>query len=214
MQEVIIHLLIIAIDTDSKSVTFSGGKPSWDCKFFGTGVEASVADPTSTCYVSNKTTLMTLTVMTDKKSFAYILDPPISPKPDDEVLLCATECPAADGQTYDTPNGQVRARFSSLSSASSSDNASQKFHMDCCKRHGTTIIDSDVLPSLIACMTACSVILGCQSVDFHQDSGMCYFGKHSGEPTIAVAGWSSAHSLGCAGACKKGDCGCGAKSEL
>lgn len=42
---------------------------------------------------------------------------------------------------------------------------------------------------------------------------MCYFGKHSGEPTIEVAGWSSAHSLGCAGACKQGGCGCN-KSEL
>lgn len=140
---------------------------------------------------------MLLTYHSDKMGFAYAIEPPTSAKPDDQVLLCATECPMADGQTWEAPNGQ-------------------KYHMDCCKRHGITVISSDVTPSLTTCMSACSMINGCTSVDWHQDTGMCYWGKHSGEPTILVAGWASAHSLGCAGACKKqgsGGCGCG-KSEL
>lgn len=44
---------------------------------------------------------------------------------------------------------------------------------------------------------------------------MCYFGKHSGEATISVAGWGSAYSLGCAGACKAtGGCSCASQDGL
>lgn len=65
------------------------------------------------------------------------------------------------------------------------------------------------MTSLKACMAACATVTACQSVDWQQETGTCYFGKHSGEPTVSVAGWSSAHSIGCAGACKKErDCAC------
>lgn len=80
--------------------------------------------------------------------------------------------------------------------------------MDCCKRHGTITIGQDQTASLEECMKLCGLILACQSVDWQRDSGNCYFGKHSGEPTIAASGWASAHSIGCAGACKKSGGGC------
>lgn len=75
--------------------------------------------------------------------------------------------------------------------------------MDCCKRHGTIPIGDTQAGSLEECMKICGFTLACQSVDFQKDTGMCYFGKHSGAPTIAASGWASAYAIGCAGACKK-----------
>lgn len=85
--------------------------------------------------------------------------------------------------------------------------------MSCCKRHGVEAFAKEPKPSLQACMETCGLVPACQSVDWHAESGMCYYGKHSGEPAINVAGWSSAYSLGCAGACRQdgAGCGCGAK---
>ncbi|KAK8867590.1 pan domain containing protein [Apiospora arundinis] len=130
---------------------------------------------------------------------ATVEEPPTIEAADDEVVLCSTECPHAHGQTFDTPSGE-------------------RFRMSCCKRHGVKTIGQDHMPSLKACMSACGTVPACQSVDWHQATGICYFGKHSGEPNINVAGWSSAYSIGCAGACKKegGCCGSakGAHDEL
>lgn len=38
---------------------------------------------------------------------AYVIDPPTIEAEDDQVVLCATECPHAHGQTFDTPSGEV-----------------------------------------------------------------------------------------------------------
>ncbi|KAK7955878.1 uncharacterized protein PG986_005100 [Apiospora aurea] len=102
----------------------------------------------------------------------------------DEVVLCSTECPRAHGQTFESPS-------------------CERFRMSCCKRHGVQHFVKEPMPSLMACMSACGIVPACQSVDHQLSTGLCYFGKHSGEPSINVAGWSSAYSVGCAGACKK-----------
>ncbi|THV48929.1 hypothetical protein BGAL_0220g00120 [Botrytis galanthina] len=151
---------------ECKSVTFANGKPNWECKMFEAGVEALTADATN------------------KKASAVAIDPPTSAKQDDLTYLCSTECPNADGQTWDSPTGQ-------------------RFRMDCCKRHGTIPIGDTQAGSLEECMKICGFTLACQSVDFQRDTGMCYLGKHSGAPTIAASGWASAYAIGCAGACKK-----------
>ncbi|KAI1081425.1 hypothetical protein F5B20DRAFT_579289 [Whalleya microplaca] len=152
------------------SVSWEGGRPSWLCRLYSEGEEA--AGPCAN----------------HLHDMAFIMDPPTIEAADDPLILCSTECPYANGQTWDSPSGV-------------------KFHMDCCKRHGVKAFSQERLPSLKACMAACATAPACQSVDWHGETGMCYFGKHSGEPTISVSGWSSAHSLGCAGACKK-SCGC------
>ncbi|KAB8303290.1 hypothetical protein EYC80_004730 [Monilinia laxa] len=158
---------------ECQSVTFANGKPNWDCKMFGTGVEALVADATK------------------NKVSAVVIDPPTSAKADDLTFLCSTECPNADGQIWDSPTGQ-------------------RLRMHCCKRHGTITIGQTQTSSLEECMKLCGFSLACQSVDWQKDTGNCYFGKHSGEPTIAATGWASAHAIGCSGACKKDKC-CGGK---
>ncbi|ESZ93103.1 hypothetical protein SBOR_6533 [Sclerotinia borealis F-4128] len=157
---------------ECKSITFAGGKPNWECKMFDTGVESLVADATS-----------------QNKASAILIDPPTSNKVDDLTMLCSTECPNADGQTWVSDTGE-------------------QFRMDCCKRHGTITIGQTQTASLEECMKLCALALPCQSVDWQRDSGNCYFGKHSGAPTIAASGWASAHSMGCAGACKKSTGGC------
>ena len=85
--------------------------------------------------------------------------------------------------------------------------------MSCCRRHGVQAFAKEPMPSLEACMEACGLMRSCQSVDWQAASGLCYFGTHSGEPHISVAGWSAAYSLGCASACRKAgaDCGCAAE---
>ncbi|KAI9647324.1 hypothetical protein NHQ30_003709 [Ciborinia camelliae] len=77
---------------ECKSVTFNGGKPNWDCKFFETGVEALVADATK------------------NKASAIVIDPPTSQKADDLTFLCSTECPNADGQTWESETGEVSSQ--------------------------------------------------------------------------------------------------------
>ncbi|KAI1848688.1 hypothetical protein JX265_005685 [Neoarthrinium moseri] len=153
------------------SVSWEGGRPTWACRLYSEGEEA--AKP----------------CLNKLHDMAFIMEPPTIEAADDPMILCSTECPYANGQTWDSPSGV-------------------KFHMDCCKRHGVKAFAKEKLPSLKACMAACATAPACQSVDWQQDSGMCYFGKHSGEPTISVSGWSSAHAVGCAGACKKDGCGC------
>ncbi|APA06123.1 hypothetical protein sscle_01g008930 [Sclerotinia sclerotiorum 1980 UF-70] len=162
-----------ADNPECKSVTFAGGKPNWECKMFESGVETLAADATK------------------NKASAVVIDPPTSAKKDDLTYLCSTECPNADGQTWDSPTGQ-------------------KFRMSCCTRHGITPIGDTQAGSLQECMKMCSFILACTSIDFQKDTGKCYFGKHSGAPTIAASGWASAYAVGCSGACKKEGCCSGA----
>lgn len=85
-------------------------------------------------------------------------------------------------------------------------NASQVFHMDCQKRHGTAWFHKTSQNSLKDCINSCASHIGCQSVDFHQRTRQCYLGKHQGEPTVSSPGWASAHSLGCSGACDEDSC--------
>ncbi|KAK8033642.1 hypothetical protein PG991_003040 [Apiospora marii] len=162
------------------SVTWEAGWPSWQCRLFVEG-----PDKLKKCGMNIH-------------GGAYIIDPPTIGAEDDQVVLCATECPHAHGQTFDTPSGE-------------------RFRMSCCKRHGVQHFAKEHMPSLKACMSACGTVPACQSVDWQQSTGLCYFGKHSGEPSIGVAGWSAAYSVGCAGACKKeGGCcgGAGGRDEL
>ncbi|KAK8042959.1 hypothetical protein PG994_013442 [Apiospora phragmitis] len=128
---------------------------------------------------------------------AYVIDPPTIEAADDQIVLCSTECPHGHGQTFDYPSGE-------------------RFRMSCCKRHGVKHFAKEQMPSLKACMSACGTVPSRQSVDWQASTGLCYFGKHSGEPSISVAGWSSAYSLGCAGACKKegGCCDAQGRDEL
>ena len=50
-------------------------------------------------------------------------------------------------------------------------------------------------------MEACSALIPCASVDYHESSGTCYYTTHHGEPTVVTPGFSSAFSLGCTGGC-------------
>lgn len=38
---------------------------------------------------------------------AFIMDPPTIEAEDDPTILCSTECPDANGQTWDWPSGTV-----------------------------------------------------------------------------------------------------------
>ncbi|KAK8060663.1 hypothetical protein PG996_010593 [Apiospora saccharicola] len=154
------------------SVTWEAGWPSWKCRLFVEG-----PDKLKKCGMNIH-------------GGAYVIDPPTIEAADDQIVLCATGCPNAHGQTFDSPSGE-------------------RFRMSCCKRHGVQHFAKEHMPSLKSCMSACGTVPSCQSVDYQQSTGLCYFGKHSGEPSISVAGWSSAYSVGCAGACKKegGCCG-------
>lgn len=87
--------------------------------------------------------------------------------------------------------------------------------MHCCKRHGVEVFLQEPAASFKECMALCGSVPACQSVDYHQDTGKCSLGKHSGAPSILVAGWASAHAIGCAGACKaKSCCGCSGDDGL
>ncbi|KAM3085243.1 hypothetical protein ACMFMG_003672 [Clarireedia jacksonii] len=72
---------------ECKSVTFS--ESNWQCNFFDTGVEAFAVDATK------------------KKASAVIINPPSYEKPDDITFLYSTECPEADRQIWESPNGVV-----------------------------------------------------------------------------------------------------------
>ena len=86
--------------------------------------------------------------------------------------------------------------------------------MDCSKRHGTKYLYTDTQATFKDCLDACSKLVPCHSVDYQWRTRTCYYSNHQGEPTIEATGFHSAHSMGCAGACKQGGCRCSAKSEL
>ncbi len=80
--------------------------------------------------------------------------------------------------------------------------------MDCCIRHGISPFHVEIADSFTACMQHCGRLAACRSVDYHEASGKCYFGGATGEPLLDAPGFASAHSLGCAGACKVKGCPC------
>lgn len=111
----------------------------------------------------------------------YLIDPPTYPVPDEISIRCSTTCPGAHGQTFDGENGM-------------------QFRMTCCKRHGVEAFEKEQMPTFQLCMQSCS-LLGpvCSSVDYNERTGMCYYGKRSGEPTVLAPGWASASAIGCKG---------------
>jgi len=119
----------------------------------------------------------------------YLIEPPTYPVPDEIGIRCSTTCPGAHGQTFDGENGIL-------------------FLMSCCKRHGVEAFAKEQMPTFQHCMQSCS-LLGpvCSSVDYNERTGMCYYGKHSGEPTVLASGWASASAIGCKGqTCLRGGC--------
>jgi hypothetical protein len=140
-------------------------------------------DPYHTCKLSEEGGFSaTVCGVEDMHSYAFVVDPPAIESPDSAGVLCSTECPFAHRQLFVSSVGE-------------------SFIMDCGKRHGTQVIYRDRQPSLKTCIEACGRLLACHSVDYDVRRQICYYGKHQGEPTIAAAGFASAHSLGCAGAC-------------
>ncbi|KAF8439583.1 hypothetical protein BGX38DRAFT_1207628 [Terfezia claveryi] len=95
------------------------------------------------------------------------------------TIKCSTTCPGAHGQTFEAHGVQ--------------------FRMSCCKRHGVVTFASEQMPSFTECMKTCAMVTSCASVDYHERTGTCYYGKHFGEPTVQVAGWASAYSIGTQG---------------
>lgn len=73
--------------------------------------------------------------------------------------------------------------------------------MTCGKRHGTTSVVQQAA-TYEDCMEACGSLTACKSVDYSARTGKCYLGDHTGLPQIDAPGFNSAHSVGCAGACK------------
>lgn len=119
----------------------------------------------------------------------YIVDPPAQEAFQDQTVLCSTECPTSNGQKYISEFGEL-------------------FHMECGKRHGTENFRQDIQNTYRDCIDACAAIPKCSSVDFSNRTSTCYYGTHSGAAPVDAPGYFSAYSLGCAGACDKGDEGC------
>ncbi|CAG8951326.1 hypothetical protein HYFRA_00008076 [Hymenoscyphus fraxineus] len=129
--------------------------------------------------------------------FAYTIDPPATEedKPFPHTL-CETSCPISDGLVYESEGGE-------------------NFRMSCGKRHGTKILWTSTQETFQDCMDSCGKIVPCHSVDYQARTKKCYYGQHHGEPSVPAPGFSSATSVGCGGACKKGCCGGGkGKDEL
>lgn len=123
----------------------------------------------------------------ENHDYAFLIDPPTEPQEPEKRTLCSTDCPSADHMQYTSQYGET-------------------FKMNCGKRHGTAYLDTIQKDTLKDCMDACAALVPCHSVDYHGRTKKCYLSDHQGEPTIPAPGFSSAYSLGCAGACST--CGC------
>ncbi|EQL03645.1 PAN domain containing protein [Ophiocordyceps sinensis CO18] len=138
------------------------------------------------------------TTKADGVHYAFVAYPPTKPAELTESKRCSTECPYANGQLFVGASGE-------------------NFLMSCHKRHGTTYLHVDGRESLEACMTACSVMPQCRSVDFEARTKRCFHGNSGDQPSTAAGGFVSAHSLGCSGGCaarnKGGEGGEGGESE-
>lgn len=75
--------------------------------------------------------------------------------------------------------------------------------MDCEKRHGTDIIDTQSADTLEECMNHCGAAPFCSSVDYDQKRKKCYLSNDGGSPQLDAKVFASAHSVGCSGACEK-----------
>ncbi|KAK1763882.1 PAN domain-containing protein [Phialemonium atrogriseum] len=121
--------------------------------------------------------------------YAFVTDPPTNDPVLSEAKLCSTECPEADGQLFVSHTGE-------------------NFQMTCKKRHGTTYLKIDRRESFEACLTACAILPGCDSIDYEARTKKCFFSNDNNAPAIDAPAFASAHSLGCAGACASCKKGC------
>lgn len=80
--------------------------------------------------------------------------------------------------------------------------------MSCQKRHGTTPLKIERLPSFESCMVACGAMPQCLSADYEPRTKKCFLGNNTKNPLIAAEAFLSAHSLGCSGACAGCKSGC------
>lgn len=87
--------------------------------------------------------------------------------------------------------------------------------MECGKRHGTMPFKEEKTLTYRDCLDGCAKVPKCSSVDWSNRTKMCYYLTHSGAAPIDAAGFNSAYSFGCAGACDKDedDCSCGGKGK-
>ncbi|KAH8817375.1 hypothetical protein F5884DRAFT_779178 [Xylogone sp. PMI_703] len=113
---------------------------------------------------------------------AYKVDPPTQHAKDENLVVCSTSCPSANGLSYSSIFGET-------------------FRITCGKRHGTEYLKIDKQGTLKDCMDSCASYIPCHSVDYHERSRTCYYSNHHGEPTIVTPGFSSAYSLGCSSSC-------------
>ncbi|EPS36387.1 hypothetical protein H072_10119 [Dactylellina haptotyla CBS 200.50] len=120
--------------------------------------------------------------------YAFMVDPPTKEAANDMTVMCSTECPYANHNTYNTIFGTA-------------------FRIVCGRRHATPHILSEGQGSFKDCMDACAGTNGCDSVDYHERSKTCYYSNHKGYPPVEATGYSSAWSVGCAGACGGNSCG-------
>ncbi|KAF3394179.1 hypothetical protein F1880_004641 [Penicillium rolfsii] len=138
----------------------------------------------------------------------YYIDPPTQPAANDQIVSCSTECPTAHGQKYVSDFGEVRFLQQERKIIGAYGDDSQLFHMECGKRHGTVPFRQEYQATYRDCIDACANVPKCSSVDYSNRTLTCYYGTHSGAPAVEAPGYFSAYSLGCAGACEKGDDGC------
>ncbi|KAL2838043.1 hypothetical protein BJY01DRAFT_251166 [Aspergillus pseudoustus] len=100
--------------------------------------------------------------------------------------LCSTTCPEADGQIFVSKHGET-------------------FRMGCEKRHETQVINALSLNTFEECIESCGASPACSSVDYNQKHKNCYHSTNGGSSKLKAKIFASAHSVGCAGACKPCD---------
>ncbi|KAK6351455.1 hypothetical protein TWF718_004615 [Orbilia javanica] len=125
------------------------------------------------CYLMGEGGLGPNTVDCPIHHYAFIVDPPTQPAPDDMTILCSTECPHANHNTYNTIFGSA-------------------FRIVCDRRHATPHILTEGQASFKDCMNACARMNGCDSVDYHERTKTCYYSNHKGYPPVEAKGYSSA----------------------
>ncbi|KAF3922020.1 hypothetical protein ABW20_dc0106004 [Dactylellina cionopaga] len=140
------------------------------------------------CYLMGEGGMSDKAVTCGIHNYAFIVDPPTQAAANDMTIMCSTDCPYANHNTYNTIFGTA-------------------FRITCGRRHGTPHILSEGQASFKDCMDACAGINGCDSVDYHERSKTCYYSDHKGYPPMDAKGYSSAWNIGCAGACGGNNCG-------
>ncbi|KAG9233630.1 GLEYA domain-containing protein, partial [Amylocarpus encephaloides] len=136
----------------------------------------------SLCSLLSSTGAATVSEASPAQNYAYKVDPPTRPAKDENLVVCSTSCPSANGQSYSSVFGET-------------------FRINCGKRHGTEYLKIDRQATLKDCMDSCASYIPCHSVDYQDRTRTCYYSNHHGEPTIITPGFSSAYSLGCTSSC-------------